>query len=493
MKQWKTAIIGLVALLITAHYSLGFYQSDEHFQILEFAALKLGLTEVAALPWEYEAKMRPALQPLIAFGVHKFLGGNPWTVSFALRGLTALFYWFLVWGLARYVAKSFPERLLPLLFFFFFLHYAALYSGVRFSSESWSGLSVALAYLCYVRLNGISWAMQPADLAAFASAKNSAALSTRYWALAYLGIGFLFGLSFLFRYQVGLLLLGFGLWLLFVKKETLLRLGLLLLGGSLALTLGVLADHWLYGEWVFAPWNYLRVNVLQGKAAEFGSEPWWYYFSAVFTRGIPPLSIVYILLPLFFFYRYPKHPITWMWIPFLLAHFYLERKDVRFLFPLLPLLPLLVFNPITTAWLQDQLFAQKNRFVRSSLKILVFINLLVLLAIMFKPAVTELRVAKYLYTQHPQPIPMWMPAKDPWKIIQYEMRYYQHSDGWPNRIQAPSPRTYLLIEKTTKPSPAASSCKLLYHDLPAWVRHLDKFNWLEKTAWWHVYQCLGAQ
>jgi len=58
---------------ITAYFSVGYYYFDEHYQILEFANIKLGLTETESLPWEYAAKIRPSIQPLIYVAIYKIV------------------------------------------------------------------------------------------------------------------------------------------------------------------------------------------------------------------------------------------------------------------------------------------------------------------------------------------------------------------------------------------------------------------------------------
>ena len=42
--------------LICSVFSVGSYQGDEYFQIVEFASSKLSLTNAADLTWEYHAK-----------------------------------------------------------------------------------------------------------------------------------------------------------------------------------------------------------------------------------------------------------------------------------------------------------------------------------------------------------------------------------------------------------------------------------------------------
>jgi len=68
--SYRTLLLaGLGVYILTAFASQGYLQSDEHFQVLEFADYKLGVTPAADLPWEFQQQIRPALQPALAVGV----------------------------------------------------------------------------------------------------------------------------------------------------------------------------------------------------------------------------------------------------------------------------------------------------------------------------------------------------------------------------------------------------------------------------------------
>ena len=54
---------GCLVTLLYAAFSLGTYHPDEHFQILEYAHMKLfGTPTPDHLPWEYLLQMRPGIQ-----------------------------------------------------------------------------------------------------------------------------------------------------------------------------------------------------------------------------------------------------------------------------------------------------------------------------------------------------------------------------------------------------------------------------------------------
>jgi phosphatidylinositol glycan class B len=89
----RLPILGALVLVVTAYFSTGFHHWDEHFQILEFAGYKLGITPAKDLPWEFAARIRPALQPLIVVLSHHLFGlfgsSDPFAITFFLRLLSA--------------------------------------------------------------------------------------------------------------------------------------------------------------------------------------------------------------------------------------------------------------------------------------------------------------------------------------------------------------------------------------------------------------------
>ena len=94
-KERQAFLLALFLLILTSYFSVGYHHFDEHFQILEFAGLKLDLTTQSELPWEYHSQMRAALQPAIVVGAHAAfrvlgLAENPFTIAFLLRCTSAI-------------------------------------------------------------------------------------------------------------------------------------------------------------------------------------------------------------------------------------------------------------------------------------------------------------------------------------------------------------------------------------------------------------------
>ena len=461
-------IIGaaVVLTLLASINGIGFHQSDEHYQILEFASMRAGLTPAEELPWEYAEQMRPGLQPLMAYACLKLLGDPFWT-AWILRVLTAVFCLTVGWLVFQRYRDSLklPQEL-SLFAGLCFLHWIMLYSGGRFASESWSGLSLALGFLLY-----------PLDRGAGAVQRSGHQVSSAA-ASRYLLIGLLFGLAFEFRYQVAIAILGFGAWLVFIAKERWWRIMLLVLGGLLALGLGSLADFWLYGEWVNAPWNYLEQNLVEGKAATFGTMPWWGYFELVLLRGIPPLGLLYILLPLTFFWRFRRDPISWLWVPFLLVHFYIGRKDVRFLWPLLPLFPVVAVWSLQ--WVREQ---YGNFWNWRSWKILISLCLLInggaLLINSLRPMHASIAAARYIYYKVEQPVKVVVPEGRPFEFFDLPAYFYRHPE-LEVLSTCPDEAHCLYLLRSNLPEPPEGT-QLIWTDRPTWLPQLNQ-------RWYYLFE-----
>ena len=156
-------LITFILHLITSINSVGFHHLDEHYQILEFANYKLGNNQPSDLPWEFEAKLRPAVQPAIAFLIIKFSQSigitDPFTQAIFLRILSFLLSLLSVCLLLYAFKEEIKSKTLLKWFLYlsFFLWFA-VYSHVRFSSEGWSGslFFIGFALFYYFKHKGLS-------------------------------------------------------------------------------------------------------------------------------------------------------------------------------------------------------------------------------------------------------------------------------------------------------------------------------------------------
>lgn len=328
----RSLLLLTLVVIVTAWFSDLFYFPDEHFQVLEFMAHKLGVTPASALPWEFTARIRSWMQPAIYYAIAvplRALGvTDMFTITFVLRLLTGLFSVAALAVFARAVlptihgneARRFFIRYLPL---FGFLPYLF----VRTSSETFSAAFIALALAAALNRQDPKWL-----------------------ALA----GLLCGLAFECRYQTALMGLGLFAWLAVIARARVPALAAFIGGGLVALLLGALADRWGYGVWVFPPLDYVNVNIVQGVAARsFGREPVFAYLYLLPATGFFAITLIVMAAMAAMWLRNPRHAVTWMTLPFVALHVAVAHKEARFLFPLVILatsFPVLGFSPDLPRW-----------------------------------------------------------------------------------------------------------------------------------------------
>lgn len=371
-----------VVTAVTAWFSETFFFPDEHFQILEYMAMKLGLTSPADLPWEFAAQARPFTQPFFYFLIAKplmMLGlRDLFAVMFVLRlvtglvSLAALLY-FARWMLGTLTRDDEKRAFAAMLPFMGFLPYLF----VRTASETAAAALFTFAMVLVLRGGG--WKRVTAA-------------------------GFLAGLAFECRYQSAFMTLGLMAWLWWGARRPWRELAVFAGGGLLAVAAALPIDRWGYGVWCFPPWNYFDVNLVQGVAAKtFGTSPFLAYFYLEPGTIFAPITAVLMIAMVVAALRNPRHPITWVTVPFFLVHCFTAHKEERFLFPLAILAtawPVLAFAPgrpfpfFTRVWAWRKSWGAK--FVGWSA-----VAAMLFLAVYPFGIRPHMKMAKYLYRHFP--------------------------------------------------------------------------------------------
>ncbi len=474
----KIIIIGLLVFVVTAVFSHGYFHPDEHYQILEFAGYKLGLSPASDLPWEFDAKIRPAIQPALAYLVIKTMNifsiFDPFTYALVLRLITSILFWLVITNLCLYFLNDFKsaggkKMYLLMNYFLWFIPFIS----VRFSSEAYSAISFFGAVYLILKSKELTEVKKNLNL---------------------LFAGLLLGFSFYFRFQMGFAIIGLGLWLLFIDRIKLPKLSLIILFGVLALYCSYLIDQWFYQTPVLTPYNYFYSNIIQGKAASFGTEPWWYYFTSYINNGFPPSSFILLILFFLGIYLKPKSVMTWVVIPFIIGHLLVSHKELRFMFPIT-----IGFLYLSSISLDHFLFGErKTKGLLMLLKILMILNIPPLIFNMYTPPQEELLAIKEINA---------MGKSKPSNIICIEKDVY-HMSLHLNFYKSPKikslvfkdiqtaqefihqnqPLEFLFLERKFLNDSNFEGYKkeLVYCFFPKWIKLFDFGGWLERSNGWKV-------
>lgn len=473
-KQYKKIyFIAAIVFAIAAYFSEGFHHYDEHHQVMEFGGMKLGITEKSELPWEYDSQMRPAIQPMMVYVAHKVFGlvsiDSPFSIAFILRLFTGMLSFFSIHLLIKaFIDKIKGEKLKMSFVLLSFFLWFTVYNGIRFSSENVAGRVFVIAFaLLFI------W-------------KN---LNIKH----YLAIGLLLGLSFLFRYQNAFLIVGFVAWIFFIQKSKFSNVLVLVSGIVLMFGVGVLIDRWFYEEWVLSTWKYFEENILLGKAASFGVDPWYFYFVEIFKTGIAPFSLLYIIpfVLLVIFRR--KDVLVWTVLPFLLVHLYISHKEVRFLFPVIGFIPLMIVQSgeiINEKW---QGFFQ-SKVVKVFIVLFWIYNYLFLAIAALKPSDAQVSLYQKVYDDYPQPTKLYCVKGNPYSRA-VDVHYYKRKNMTIHIIQSldeitlSKDSTTLFVTTDKQEQKAVENGNdLVYSSFPEWIKYFNVTNWVARTNFRKMYE-----
>lgn len=463
--------LGLIFLIIASIFSTGYHHFDEHFQILEFAGTKLGLTTPSNLPWEYHYQMRPSIQPTLVVIVYHFFGlisvKNPFFIVFFLRLLSAGLTFFSITLLYKVFKDRISSDILRRWFLILtFTLWVIIYSGVRFSSENWSGLLFVIGFSCYF-------------------------LFKRKNFFSFLTIGIVLGLSFLFRYQTAFLTLGFSSWLLFIKKEQLKKIFYVFFGFIFISFVGILIDKWFYGEWTLTAWNYFTQNILEDKVSGFGVEPWWWYITESIRNGAPPISLLFVIGFFVVTIYKPKSPIIWSITPFILIHSVIGHKELRFLFPIILFLPIIIIQGIEVLQNKYLQNLSSNKYMKGFMKLVFILNFGLLVVVMFKPADNNISLYNKLYESYENPTVLYYIEHNPYHRV-LDINFYKRNNFLIRPIvsigQIPEGENKLVALEQKDKSNNPRLGNLIYSTYPNWLLKFNFNNWQDRTHSWYIYE-----
>lgn len=455
----------LILLITTAYFSIGFFHGDEHFQLLEFANYLSGNTPANHLAWEFNAQIRPSFQVWIAHFAIKggeLLDANPFQVTFFLRLLTATltFFVFRSWyQLTRdNVRKSMHGWYQGFLYFTWFIPFIF----VRFSSETWSALFIMWGIILTLK-------------------------SEKKQALFYAGL--CFGVSFICRFQSAILIGGFLLWLMIFGKATISQLLKIILPTIAILLFGIILDSQFYGEFVITAYQYFDVNLIQGKAATFGTTPWHFYITDILNRTQVFYGVLMLIGLLYFTILHWKSYISWVVVPFILIHLLIGHKESRFLFPIVAFIPIMLM-----------VFADEMIFQKSDLKWLLKLGIIVFWGFNFptligavlyssKPIIEVMEKLEYVSSK--RPINLYYIESNPYNQNCLPLDFYAKRSNI-QLIKVTSPRevpkndmnAILFCERKAKNSTyeVDSYWTAIYQDLPVWLTKINFNHWVDRTT-----------
>lgn len=463
-KSKKYVLIVLITHVLAAFFSVGFFNLDEQTQVLQLVGYKIGNYGVNYLSDQYFLAIRSWFHPAIYLLCSKilllFFSFNPFVHAFFYRLLSTavgmlslgVLYKTFEDEIQAYKAEELFWFFAAFLWFFPFLH-------ARPANENLCA-SFFIFGLYYLRLH-----------------KNRT-----YFFLA----GLFFGLSFITRFQMIVMIASSVLWSLIFTKEY--KKTIFLVSGLLLiLVLSTLFDSYMYGHLTFTPYNYFYVNILQKYASSFGVTPFYQYFIYCFRECLPPLAIIVILSYLYLWLKFPKHILTWITLPFFIVHSLIGHKEFRFLFPMAPFLPMVlivIFHSLR--W-------ENKKNIRTWF--LVF-NVPLLIYFSFSPAASTNRYFKFLYDHETviRKVYVFSFYEDNSKFyLKNDIEYsVMNSEQAKEKIKSDK-QTYFLTKNISERNLIISekNCHVTFSLYPEWIYEFEFIKKRRTFRSWSFIECIN--
>ena len=471
----KIALVSLALHILAAIFSTGFHHFDEHFQVLEFLNFRVGNMNSSTLPWEFTSMVRPWFQVSLyacLYNLFSFIGiSSPFIHTFIFRLVTALFGWAALCSLWPLICDWIKDqKYRSLTWGLIHLAWFVPYIQARTSGES-LGSSFLILALCGFLL-------------------------FKDWKHHLIKKGFLigvcFGAAYSARYQIALMVAFLWFWEIFIGERKWRLLLSSALGILFMIGMGVVFDHWGYGQWTFAPWNLLYADFFEGILKATGVTPWWEFLRLSFNRGIPPISLILMLATLHFWIVNWRHPLTWAMLPLFVFHSIIGHKELRYIFPLIMLTPLLLGVYIYQYREKFENLWNSKRF-RYPIKFTVTLNLILLLASSLKPANPSANFYRYLHN-HPEINQMSFPKDNsPFQMVGLDIMYYRPKglllSEYSSLENANSKYIFTHRGKLLFEMERRKNCQNIYMTYPRFLLNFNIGNWISRSRVWAIFKC----
>lgn len=469
-------LIGIILHLISIYFTIGFYSDDEHFQILEIAAYKLGINKIAIndptgyyWEWENHIRMRPWIQPFLYFkliSIFKIYSNDPFVWTLILRFLSSIIGFISIVCLFFTFKNIFfkNNKIFNYFLFFSFWFYPFLHS--RTSSENIS-LSIYIISLCI--------------LYKFITEKKIL-FNIYYFSFA----SFLLGISMVFKFTTVFSALPIFFWFLifsFNFKKLLIFCTLILV----ALSIGLFIDYINWGSFKNTYYQFYFHNLssgVYGRMKDFGVDPWYFYFIEILKQLAPPSSIFYLSGLVIYWFKNPKSLLTFITVFTFSVFCLIGHKELRYIFSIY------IFAPFFIAYLID--FFKNKKIIISIKSITIISNLLFLLITLFFPANSKVGIYKYLFENYNDKTPLYFIGENPYQVNNMEPFFYTNylppiKEFKGKKIKSTK---FIIVSNDFEKFNSYKNLKCIniYSTYPSSIINLNN-NWKRLKINWNIYNC----
>jgi phosphatidylinositol glycan class B len=236
--------------------------------------------------------------------------------------------------------------------------------------------------------------------------------------------------------------------------------------GTAVLAVSLVSDRLYFGFWTFPPYKWLYFNISQSLAVFYGHMPWHYYLS----QGVPLLTTTFLPFTLVGLYKATSstnvsgpqsntlRTLAFATLTMITTLSLISHKEVRFIYPLLPILHILAAPYFTTFFSEPPTPTPTSSTIlrhKRTLAWLLSLNLLLAgyLSLFHQPA--PLSVLSFLRTDferlHPDALDLTIPTTNQTKTRDPKQKELFalfltpcHSTPWRSHLVYPSLRARAL-------------------------------------------------
>ncbi|KAI5962021.1 GPI10 [Candida margitis] len=282
-----------------------FFQADEYYQSLEPA--HHFVYQYGYITWEWHAKLRSSIHPLIYSLGYKIAQQNEQLIWFSPKLINALIATITEYQLSRFVqVYSRDSNLARITLTLSLLNPFNWYVLTRsFSNNLETCLTIcAMRYWPWRgRISGCNW---------------------------YLSLAFGF-MSCTIRPTNVILWVPLGVWLLAKSPVNFAWVAWSILEVCALFSSTIALDYYFYQEFTIPLYNFLQFNVVKNLSIFYGVAPWHFYL----FQAVPLMMMIY--LPLLF-YGLRKDILLFSSIIYLAGFSLIQHKEFRFIMPLQPIM-----------------------------------------------------------------------------------------------------------------------------------------------------------
>ena len=272
-----------------------------------------------------------------------------------------------------------------------------------------------------------------------------------------------------------------------------------------AILLGLIVDYWFYEKFTISFLNYFSWHIIDGSIDHI-VEPWWFYIYYSMVQLVPPITFLVPFTILIFWFLFPRHPITWITIPFILFHHYFGHKEMRYLFPILPFIPI-IFSMAIIKLINYFEFLKKNMF-ENFLKFLLCISFLLNIPLVFLtmslPASKEVALWQNCFSERMPDnsiLLVYDPDNSGSSTGELELDFYNQrnipilsvkdeTEISKKLIEFPDRKLFYASRKKGRASMLVINeikSELVCQALPDWLLKININNWTSRASIWQIW------